>query len=214
MSCVLNSMSDGACTYFEQSTQGENLVGRARSTSAIPGFEEHPSSVYARKYLDTLEENGVRHLRKELVIDRGTLHSLHIDAEFLPPDSEMEDKVLRILIQLCEFMLDPLFKLYSPSENDCLQLWTSIFGIIADRVSLHTGEKVLAASKVMRQMQTGEYSDVSDTGLKVDGLFRYNDIELSNIELKSPEIGSRDLAIQNRKNVRLACCLQEAHAAV
>ncbi|KAG0308427.1 hypothetical protein BGZ97_013379 [Linnemannia gamsii] len=57
-----------------------------------------------------------------------------------------------------------------PSENGCLQLWTSIFSV---------------------------------TGL-----------EIANIEFKRPGSTERDLALQNRKNVRLARCIQEAHFAL
>lgn len=73
---------------------------------------------------------------------------------------------------------------------------------------------MLEASKVMRHMQSLEHGDVSDAGRKVDCIFMYKGIELSNIEFKRAEIGERDLAIQNRKNVRLARCIQEVHASL
>ncbi|KAG9061656.1 hypothetical protein KI688_007237 [Linnemannia hyalina] len=38
--------------------------------------------------------------------------------------------------------------------------------------------------------------------------------EISNIEFKRPGCTERDLALQNRKNVRLARCIQEAHVAL
>ena len=66
----------------------------------------------------------------------------------------------------------------------------------------------------MRQKQSAEFGDVADSGRKVDCMFRFKDIELSNIEFKAPGISERDVAIQNRKNVRLARCIQEAHASV
>ncbi|KAF9203139.1 hypothetical protein BGZ59_001795 [Podila verticillata] len=75
-------------------------------------------------------------------------------------------------------------------------------------------ETMLEASKVMRHMQSLEHGDVSDAGRKVDCIFMYKGIELSNIEFKRAEIGERDLAIQNRKNVRLARCIQEFHASL
>ncbi|KAI8598600.1 hypothetical protein EDD21DRAFT_183002 [Dissophora ornata] len=152
---------------------------------------------------------------KKLVIRRGLLHTHHMDAENLPVEASMEDKVLEILILLCKFVQRPPFGPKPPSENDCLQLWTSIFHIITDKLTLHTrGEKVLEASKVMKQMQSSEYGDISDSGRKVDCIFMYENIELSNIEFKKEDASERDLAIQNRKNVRLARCLQEAHAAI
>ncbi|KAG9062379.1 hypothetical protein KI688_005294 [Linnemannia hyalina] len=67
---------------------------------------------------------------------------------------------------------------------------------------------------LMRDMQSLEYGDVSDTGHKVDCVFMYEDIELSSIEFKNEDSSERDLAVQNRKNGRHACCLQEAYAAI
>ncbi|KAF9979429.1 hypothetical protein BGZ75_009711 [Mortierella antarctica] len=49
---------------------------------------------------------------------------------------------------------------------------------------LVTGEKILDASKVLRQQQEAEYGDVSDKDRKVDLIFKYKDIELSNVEFK------------------------------
>ena len=45
-------------------------------------------------------------------------------------------------------------------------------------------------------------------------LFMFNRVEMSNVEFKRPGTAERDLAIQNRKNVPLARCIQEAHAAL
>lgn len=73
------------------------------------------------------------------------------------------------------------------------------------------GEKALKASRIMRQLRSFENSDVSELGRKVDCLFMMENHELSNIEFKSPEIGERELAIQIRKNIRLARCIQESH---
>jgi len=61
-------------------------------------------------------------------------------------------------------------------------------------------------------MQSNEYSDTSDSGRKVDCLFMMQGAELSNVEFKHAETCVKELAIQNRKNVRLARCIQEAHA--
>lgn len=60
-----------------------------------------------------------------------------------------------------------------------------------------SGEKVLEASKLIKQMQSMEYGDASDSGRKVDSVFMHNDAELSNIEDSSEQ----ELAVQNRKNV-------------
>ncbi|KAF8923265.1 hypothetical protein BGZ58_003147, partial [Dissophora ornata] len=82
------------------------------------------------------------------------------------------------------------------------------------KVTLHTGEKAFEASKLMRQLQASEYGDVSDAGRKVDCLFMFHDIEMSNIEFKCENISPREIVIQNRKNIRLARCIQESHIAI
>lgn len=131
----------------------------------------------------------------------------HSDGKVLSKQALIEDKVIEILIQLCHFVHRSPFGSKAPSESDCLHLWTSIFYIIADKVTIHTGEKVLEASKLMKQMQSTEYGDVSDSGRKVDCIFMYEDVELSNIEFKNEDSSERELGLQNRKNVRLARCL-------
>ncbi|KAF9313048.1 hypothetical protein BG003_005658 [Podila horticola] len=76
------------------------------------------------------------------------------------------------------------------------------------------GEKALEVSKIMRQRQAVEYSEVSECGRKADCHFMYEGLEISNIEFKRPGCTERDLAFQNCKNVRLARCIQEAHVAL
>jgi hypothetical protein len=66
---------------------------------------------------------------------------------------------------------------------------------------------------VLRNQQAYEYGDVSETGRKVDLIFMYKDIEISNVEFKRADISSKDITVQCRKNIRLGRCLQEAHAA-
>ncbi|KAF9282422.1 hypothetical protein BGZ68_005982 [Mortierella alpina] len=75
---------------------------------------------------------------------------------------------------------------------------------------MQTGEKVLKASRAIRLQQAAEYGDVSEAGRKVDCLFAHEGIELSNIEFKLPGAQDKDVATQNRKNIRLARELQEA----
>ncbi|KAG0266843.1 hypothetical protein BGZ95_002980 [Linnemannia exigua] len=111
-----------------------------------------------------------------------------------------------------EAMSNPPFGSAAPSENDCLQLCSYVLGTIVDSVTIHSGEKILEASKVLRQQQASEYGDVSDTGRKVDLIFMYKDIELLNVEFKRTDISSRNIALQCRKTVQLGRCLQKAHA--
>lgn len=68
---------------------------------------------------------------------------------------------------------------------------------------------MLVASKIMKKLQSLEHGDVSESGRKVDCIFVVDDVEISNIEFKRPNVSDTDIAIQNRKNVRLARCIQE-----
>ncbi|KAI8599502.1 hypothetical protein EDD21DRAFT_379697 [Dissophora ornata] len=210
MSCCLNVMSDRACEHFENQDE-DGLLDAARTLSVIKGFELHECSDITMRYSTFLAENSVEDLKKKLSIDIGALNQKYANEE-LPTSAKSEEKVLEILKQLCQFIIRPPFGKASPSENDCLQVWVSIFSVmVEDKVTLHTGEKALEASKIMRQHQVSEYNDASESARKVDCLFLYEGLELSNIEFKKPGTSNRDLAIQNRKNVRLGRCIQEAH---
>ncbi|GJJ77246.1 hypothetical protein EMPS_09605 [Entomortierella parvispora] len=213
MSCVLNTMSANVQDFLVES-QHQQLLDQAYSLSVIEGFDNHPSIAIAQEYVECLVKHGVDGLRRQLIIDRGILNSRFVDSRILPDEANLRDKVLEILTILCKFVQRPPFNCESPSENDCLHLWTSVFDVIIDKVSIHTGETMLEASKIMRQMQSLEHGDASDTGRKVDCIFMFQGVELSNIEFKRADCGARDLAIQNRKNVRLARCLQEYHASI
>lgn len=70
----------------------------------------------------------------------------------------------------------------------------------------------MEASKVVRRQQAAEYGEVSEAGRKVDCLFAFESIELSNVEFKLGGALDKEIAIQNRKNIRLDLALQEAHA--
>ncbi|KAF9579354.1 hypothetical protein BGW38_004422, partial [Lunasporangiospora selenospora] len=212
MSCVVNTMSQRVSDYLEEMSE-EDLISDAVALCAISGFEEHPSLQYLTKYTETLNDVGVYQLRKKLIVDWGLLHSKNKE-DHLSGDAKVEDRVLQILIHLCDFVIHPPFRKVSPSEADCLQLWAVIFGILTNNVSIHTGEKMLEASKIMKRWQTEEYGDVSEAGRKVDCLFMFDGIELSNLEIKHSHISKTDLAIQNKKNIRLARCIQESHVAL
>jgi len=75
------------------------LVGQAISLSIINDFEEHPSLSYMQKYVETLTDHGMHELWKKLIIDWGLLHSKHKE-HCLTGETEVEDKVLQILIHL------------------------------------------------------------------------------------------------------------------
>ncbi|KAF9429108.1 hypothetical protein BGZ76_001801 [Entomortierella beljakovae] len=78
-----------------------------------------------------------------------------------------------------------------------------------EKIQTKSGETALAASKIMKKLQNMEYGDVSESGRKVNCIFVVEGIEVSNIEFKRPNVSDTDIAIRNRKNVRLARCIQE-----
>ncbi|KAG0004806.1 hypothetical protein BGZ79_008051 [Entomortierella chlamydospora] len=162
----------------------DGLLDAARTSSVIEGFELHECTNIAKRYTPFLAENTVEDLKKKLSIDIGALNQKYVNTE-LPASAKLEEKVLEILKQLLR----------------------TIHCLIND-------EKALEASKIMRQHQASEYNEVSESARKVDCLFMYEGLELSNIEFKKPDTSVHDLAIQNRKNVRLGRCIQEAHIAV
>ncbi|KAF9313149.1 hypothetical protein BG003_005537 [Podila horticola] len=74
--------------------------------------------------------------------------------------------------------------LLSSSESDCLHVWMSIFSVMVDKLTIHTGQKVLESSKIVRQQQSAEFGDVSGSGRKVDMLLMFDGVEISNLEFK------------------------------
>ncbi|KAG0067710.1 hypothetical protein BGZ89_005770, partial [Linnemannia elongata] len=112
----------------------------------------------------------------------------------------------------CDHILHPPYGKVAPSENDCLHYWVRIFSSLTNKITIQTGEKALEASKVVRRQQAAEYGEVSEAGRKVDCLFAFESIELSNVEFKLRGALDKEIAIQNRKNIRLDRALQEAHA--
>ncbi|KAF9570161.1 hypothetical protein EC968_002140 [Mortierella alpina] len=211
MSCVLNTMSGHVSMFFEESDE-EELFGAAKDHCLIAGFEDHGCSTILVEYLPVLREKGTEYLRRRLIADRGKLASDYLDGPSLPPTAVLRDQVLHILLELCDHILHPPYGKVAPSENDCLHYWVRIFSILTNKVTILTGEKALEASKVVRRQQAAEYGEVSEAGRKVDCLFAFESIELSNIEFKLRGALDKEIAIQNRKNIRLARALQEAHA--
>ncbi|KAF8950331.1 hypothetical protein BGZ46_004597, partial [Entomortierella lignicola] len=212
MSCLLNTISASATKYFQK--HDSKLLDDARQLSHMPDFTNHPSSAILRGYRDFLVLEGVEGLLNRVIADRANLRVEHRDHKLLP-QLEIHDKTLRILEKLCEFILTPPFPIEDPSESDCVQLWVSIFAVLIKNIQMKTGETILSASKIMRKLQSLEHGGVSEGGgRKVDCIFVVDDVEISNIEFKRSKISGSEIAIQNRKNVRLARCIQEEFRAI
>ncbi|KAH7042484.1 hypothetical protein BKA57DRAFT_126247 [Linnemannia elongata] len=211
MSCVLNTMSSHVSMFFEESDE-EELFGAAKDHCLVVGFEDHACSTILVEYLPVLREKGAEYLQRRLIADRGKLASDYLDGPSLPPTAVLRDQVLRILLEMCDHILHPPYGKVAPSENDCLHYWVRIFSSLTNKITIQTGEKALEASKVVRRQQAAEYGEVSEAGRKVDCLFAFESIELSNVEFKLRGALDKEIAIQNRKNIRLGRALQEAHA--
>ncbi|KAF9084652.1 hypothetical protein BGX27_003737, partial [Mortierella sp. AM989] len=211
MSCLVNTMSARVQEYFGKAEP--ELLTMARAQCEVESIDTHPCTTILTQYVSILEEKGVRHLLKRVASDWGQLSLKHIDDDVVPSNVDLMDRTLQVIILLCNFVLHPPFGKVAPSENDVLTLWIQVFSKLTKKVTLHTGEKAMLASKAMRQMQSAEFGDPSESGRKSDCLFMFEEIELSNIEFKKPGISETDLGVQNRKNIRLGRCLQEAHVA-
>ncbi|KAG0297600.1 hypothetical protein BGZ96_005703 [Linnemannia gamsii] len=106
MSCCLNTMSQRTCTDFHEMGQS-SLIEAAKEFATIPGFEDHPCYSILDKYLPRLKkEQSVEKFGRFLVVQRGKLNEPAVDLDALPPELEVEDKVLDILIKLGEQMLE------------------------------------------------------------------------------------------------------------
>ncbi|KAG9072242.1 hypothetical protein KI688_000011 [Linnemannia hyalina] len=186
MSRVLNTMSPRAVQHFTRKK------------------EDQP-------YSEVLHEHDVTYLARKVLLDRAGLVAQYPLDELLPKKVIMQDKVFRIVEYLCHIVCSPPYKTTDPSENDCLLIWAQVFGIIADKVSILSGERMLESSKLLRRQQAAEFGDLCDTGRKVDLAFAFKDIEISNIEFKRPNLPTQSIIIQSRKNIRLGRCIQEIH---
>ncbi|KAG0291974.1 hypothetical protein BGZ98_002784 [Dissophora globulifera] len=204
MSCLLNTISANTAEYFQ--THDKILLQKARQLSEMPDFAEHPVSVILADYQDCLADEGAEALRRSVVVDHGTPLG-EFGARSLSPEAVDKDKTLQILEPL--FILRPWFSKEEPSESDCLHLWTSVFGILMERIQIKTGETTLGASKIMRRLQRLEHGEVSETGSKVDCIFVADGVEISNTEFKKVNISGTEVAIENRKNVCPVRCIQE-----
>ncbi|KAG0251618.1 hypothetical protein DFQ27_008646 [Actinomortierella ambigua] len=160
-----------------------------------------------------LQDHDVRYRARQLLRDRHELQKPYDLGEILPEEVQMKERVLVILEYLCRVVSNPPFKREDASENDALLVWAHILDLARsnDRIALQSGERMLEASKVLRQQQAAEFGDISDAGRKVDLAFVHKDIELSNIEVKKPGISTMDINVQCRKNIRLGRCIQEQH---
>ncbi|KAG0051378.1 hypothetical protein BGZ83_003844 [Gryganskiella cystojenkinii] len=165
MSCPFNTTPDQVCRHFEECQEHE-LVETAKAASIIEGFDQHECLTTHQKNAPTLAKSPVEKFLGQLIIDRGSIFKKYSNQGRLPASVEVEDKVLQILIIICQLIIRPPFGNESPSESDCLHVWLSVFLVIADKLSIHTGEKVLESSKIVRQLQSAEFGAANESGRK------------------------------------------------
>ncbi|KAF9984436.1 hypothetical protein BGZ65_000399 [Modicella reniformis] len=161
------------------SLKKKELVETAKAFSVIEGFGQH----------------DVQKLMAKVIIDRGPIFDKYSYQKRLPASVDIENKVLQILITICSLFLRPPFGKASPSESNCLRVWMSIFSDMMDKLTIHTGEKVLKSSKIMRQQQSAEFGDVSESERKVDMLSMVDGVEISNVEFKKSGTTERDRGV-------------------
>ncbi|KAG0042925.1 hypothetical protein BGZ90_009254, partial [Linnemannia elongata] len=160
------------------------------------------------EYLPVLREKGAEYLQRRLIADRGKLASDYLDGPSLPPTAVLRDQVLQSFSR-CAIISSILHMARSRHPKTIV----FITGCASFRVSpTKLQSRPLEAFKVVRRQQAAEYGEVSEAGRKVDCLFAFESIELSNVEFKLRGALDKEIAIQNRKNIRLDRALQEAHA--
>ncbi|KAF9904175.1 hypothetical protein EC991_002969 [Linnemannia zychae] len=125
----------------------------------------------------------------------------------------LEEHGLEYLIRKLAIDRGQLFSSYPLDESlpKAVVIKEKVLRVLEKVVTIHSGEKVLEASKIMRNQQAVEYGDLSDSGRKVDLIFSYDKVELSNVEFKRQDISPKNITVQCRKNIRLGRCIQELH---
>ncbi|KAF9119623.1 hypothetical protein BGX30_003730 [Mortierella sp. GBA39] len=186
-------MSPRAVNHFTLAKE-DGLIADATDSTTPPYFEEHECLKYARAYCAVLEEHDLEYPIRKLAIDRGQLFSPHPLDENLPKAVVTKEKVLRVLEKL-------LVSLRSAS---------SIWILASYRERLPT----TVAGDIWHNIKSPfpvEFGDLSDSGHKVDLIFSYGEVELSNIEFKRQDVSPKDITVQCRKSIRLGRCVQELH---
>ncbi|KAI8602504.1 hypothetical protein EDD21DRAFT_413923 [Dissophora ornata] len=177
------------------------LIADAKDRTRIQGFGAHACTQHLKKYHNLLLKHDIKELYKKLIIDRATLVQANMNAD----QQQMWRTKPSKFSWFCKCLAAKRY-----CENDCLQLWVRIFVILATKITIHTGEQALKASRIVRFHQQAEYGDVSDAGRKVDCLLAYKGLELSNAEFKHPAV-TEEVGLQTRKSIQLARAFQEAH---
>ncbi|KAG0296889.1 hypothetical protein BGZ96_008244 [Linnemannia gamsii] len=207
---MVNTMLSHVSNFFEESDE-EEFLGVAKDHCLVAGFEDYACSPILVEYLPDLREKGVDYLQHMLIADRGKLASDHLDGPPCPRRPCCETKFFTSYSRCV--IISPILHMGRSRHPKKPVFITGCTSFDSNKyATIQTGDKTLEASKVVRRQQAAEYGEISEAGRKVDCLFAFESIELSNVELKLRGASDKEIAIQNRKNIRLARALQEAHA--
>ncbi|KAG9322894.1 hypothetical protein KVV02_002403 [Mortierella alpina] len=206
MSSVLNLFASGMDSYFS-----EVEMEAAREACLRRGFEENNAIVQVLSPLrEVLQKRGMEQLQHRVISLRGEVALRAAEGTTKPGDC-LRQQVLMVIETLCTLIMDPPYGTAQASEADCLYQWKTVFSALKSKnITIHTGEQILNASKVVKKGLQLEFGDMAESGRRCDLFFRSGAVELANIEIKSPTQSGSVPICQNRKNVRLNRCIQLA----
>ncbi|KAG0040009.1 hypothetical protein BGZ83_002665, partial [Gryganskiella cystojenkinii] len=206
MSCVVNLICPSTFDYFD-----DQLAAGWFDECMDKAFDSHPLvEKWLKRYKDELDgDSSVGCIRDSVTLEKAELvqSRRRLDLE----QRSYHERLLDALEHACDLVLEqPFGDPSSISETDALNGWVNIIKpLLPSCLTIHTGETGLASTKPVLEELSDEYGlETSECARKVDLKFRCGRIEIANLELKAPEQKTTPRAIQSRKNLRLARCIQ------
>ncbi|KAI7826609.1 hypothetical protein BC939DRAFT_114213 [Gamsiella multidivaricata] len=205
LSCTANLHSPKVGAYFE-----DDFLARAFNACMDSEIDHHEDLVRWLAPLREIARSGdASDVRDEALFKNAELTRERRRICALGARS-LHEKVLDIVQQMCALVIERPFG-DSPSETDALIAWANVYKtLLPTGITISTGETWLRATLPVHSELAAELGTEAGEGggRRVDMRFLYNDIEVSNVELKARSRKTSERATQTRKNLRLARCIQ------
>ncbi|KAG0336144.1 hypothetical protein BG000_006887 [Podila horticola] len=195
------------CLNYKDAFVALSGVWNTFSATANSMFGQSATNeVKALCYKDDMDERdcNIEKLAKAL-LQAKTLDQMLNTLYNLLNDSPPYRGILQALETLIINIIRPLHGSRSPSEAECLFLWTSLFqrGLPLDsRMCMHLGEQGCAASALSKS-KLAEVFETNTSPRKCDGLMTVGPIEVGNLECKRVGASKAEVACQLRKNIKI-----------
>ncbi|KAF9313658.1 hypothetical protein BG003_004938 [Podila horticola] len=195
------------CLNYKDAFVALSGVWNTFSATANSMFGQSATNeVKALCYKDDMDErdSNIEKLAKAL-LQAKTLNQMLNMLYTLMNDSPPYRGILQALETLIINIIRPLHGSRSPSEAECLFLWTSLFqrGLPLDsRMCMHLGEQGCAASALSKS-KLAEVFETNTSPRKCDGLMTVGPIEVGNLECKRVGASKAEVACQLRKNIKI-----------